>query len=721
MMRTAARYAFFVMVFAFSFSILTSVVPTSYSSGSTKITHAQGTPEAEEDPTDPKACGQQGGLAWVICPFTAGAIEAAEGLDNMINTLLTVETHQLFDTSDSESSGARYKQAWSVFRSIALGIVIIAALIIIISTAFGLEILDAYTIRKLLPRTLIAIVGITLSWNILEFLITFTNDVGNGVRALIYIPFEGMNGISFAASTNIFMLLIGGGAMFALGIIGFLSLIVTALLAIIIAFLVLVLRELIIITLVLFAPIGIACLILPNTRKGWQLWQNTLTVMLVVFPIISAFIAMGRVFSLTVSNGADGGDVVNQLIAFAAFLLPYFMLPFAFRMAGGMMATLGGLTNDSSRGAFDRLKNFRGNRMQKVHDKRMRGKTWLGTGRSGGMYRRAAAAGENGSWNPTRKGRARWKQEDNRMLDLQSAKTLEEGGNRAFNDDDASELAARKGMTRSSFMDQYQGMGHSRKEAEAALYRMEQATGTRVGSDAMRISAQKFRVAHTNTAYAEGEAGITQMQNELSSMVDSGLITSYDAAGWMKENKGRAEFRNASYGETVDFVEGKRSARQQIASAFRGSEAREIMGSHQNSVVTFAEQSRMNFESAVAQHGTATQALKSAQASGDTTAIAAAQAQIDNSERQVDIASADLAGVYDAMGHTSPKKAQEFADNVFGQAVKFDGGDQTVRAIMERSRTKTQGPNGENTFRERRREYDRDPATRGEGGPPIEG
>lgn len=712
-MRTAARYIFFVMVFALSFSIFVAALPDNSSLSSTQTAHAQSTSDSdtEADPADPEACGKLGALAWAICPFTSGAIEATKGLDNMINQLLTVDTDQ-FDTKDPNGSGARYKQAWSVFRSIALGIVIIAALIIIICTAFGLEILDAYTIRKLLPRTLIAILGITLSWNIVIFLVSFTNDVGNGVRALIYLPFEGMNGISFAESTNIALLLVGGSALFALGIIGFLSLIVTALLAVLIAFLVLVLRELIIVTLILFAPIGIACLILPNTRKGWQLWQNTLTVMLIVFPIISAFIAMGRVFSLTVSNGTDGGDVVQQLIAFAAFLLPYFMLPFAFRMAGGMMATLGGLTNDSSRGAFDRLKNFRGNRMQKVHDKRMRGQTRLGAGKTtGALYRRAAAAGENGSWNLTPKGRARWKQEDNRMLDLQAAKMLEEGGARAFNDDDASELAAKKGMTRSDFINQYIAKGHNQKEAEAALYRMEQATGTRVGSDAMRISAQKFRVAHTNTAYADGEAGVQQMQNELSSMVDSGLITEYDAAGWMKENKGRAEYRNASYMETVQFVEGKRSAREQIESAFKGSDAREIMGSHQNSIVTFAEQAKLNFDTVIQKHSAAQQALNSAQASGDAAAITVAQEQVNNITKQVDIASADLAGIYDSMGHTSPKKAQKFADEVLSQGVKFDGKDTTIRSIMEQSRSK-------DAFRERRREYGTDPERHG-GNPPI--
>lgn len=354
--------------------------PGNGTTGSMKIKSFATLSSAEKDAFDPQktsetitagadtdglekaeACDEIGPLSWIVCPIVTASITAVDKMDGYINQLLTIDTKPIFDTTTQ--SGENYKKSWSIFRSIALGIVIIATLIIIISTAFGYEILDAYTLRKLLPRILISIVFITLSWNIMEFLITLTNDVGNGVRALIYLPFQG-DSIEFGAITGLTSWLLLGIGGITLGAMGLLSLVATALLAVFIAFMVLVLRELIIIVLVLVAPIGIACLILPNTRKGWQIWQNTFTVMLVVFPIISAIIATGRVFAITVQNGDQGGDVVNRLIAFAAYLLPYFMLPFAFRMAGGAMATLAGLANDRSRGAFDRLKNYRGNKTQ---------------------------------------------------------------------------------------------------------------------------------------------------------------------------------------------------------------------------------------------------------------------------------------------------------------------------------------------------------------------
>jgi len=325
----------------------------------TAIVNAGGT-----NPDEADVCDELGDLGWIICPVAKGVVKAIDGMDSAINTLLTVDTDPIFGSpEDTSSSSNKYYQAWNGFRVIALGLIIIASLIVIIATAFGYEILDAYTIRKVLPRVLIAIIFIALSWNILEFLITLTNDVGNGVRALIYRPFNGWNGVEFDASIGIITNLLLGAGLIAMGPMAVLSFGVTALLAVIIAFLVLVIRELLIIFLVLIAPIGIACLILPNTRKGWQLWQNTFTAMLIVFPIISAMIATGRVFSMTVNT--QSGNLLNEVIAFAAYLLPYFLLPFAFRAAGGLMATLAGLANDRSRGAFDRLKKYRGGELEK--------------------------------------------------------------------------------------------------------------------------------------------------------------------------------------------------------------------------------------------------------------------------------------------------------------------------------------------------------------------
>lgn len=305
-------------------------------------------------------------LKFIVCPVVEGMYLMVQGLDESINALMTVNTSPIFNTSTD--TGEAYYQVWNSMRLLALGIVIIAALVIIISTAFGLEFLDAYTIKKALPRALLAILLITLSWPILEFLITLMNDIGNGVRAIIYFPFrESMEANALTEGSGYVVSLFFSGSMLLLGFFGLFTFGLTAALAILVAFLVLVVREMLIIFLVILAPIGIAMLILPNTQKGWQLWQNTLTTLLVAFPIIAAFIAFGRVFSVVAySTAQDAGGAVrtiNEIIAFLAYFIPYFLLPLAFRMAGGVMATIGNIANNNERGMFDRLKKSRQNKV----------------------------------------------------------------------------------------------------------------------------------------------------------------------------------------------------------------------------------------------------------------------------------------------------------------------------------------------------------------------
>ena len=56
----------------------------------------------------------------------------------------------------------------------------------------------------------------------------------------------------------------------------------------------------------------------------------------------------------------DPENLVNVVVGLIVFFAPYFMLPFAFKMAGGLMSTIFGIVNDKSKGGFDRMRNMRG-------------------------------------------------------------------------------------------------------------------------------------------------------------------------------------------------------------------------------------------------------------------------------------------------------------------------------------------------------------------------
>lgn len=620
-----------------------------------------GTPSCKYKLTNP--------LTWLLCPLIMMAVEGVRQFDAAITHELTIDNRYL----DEAGAGAGIYEAWANFRGVALTLLVLIALVMVISQAFSFGPFDAYTIRKVLPRILIAIVGITFSWDLCKFLVEFTNVLGVGIKGIILSPFPGSVEFNLSGGfESILTLGALGAAGAALGIAGLFTFAGTAFLAVIVAFALIVLRKIAIIFLVIFAPLAIIAYILPNTQKYWKFWWESFSKLLLVFPLIMAFIAIGRAVAIVTKDlatvGNNANDLVGSAVIFIGYFGPYFFIPKLFSMAGGAFGAITGMVNDRSRGGFDRLRNARKEIAQERHQKRMEEKGGvLGSKKLGSAYRRAFSFGKNGSLSVTSGGRSRWQQAEMQRRDAVTSKMLEEGGARGLNDDDASELAA-MGLSRNKFLEAYQyrlrrntdgtlaknadgslvyetdASGNyvrrnSLEDAQGALARTELAVGARMGSTAMRQAALKFRIAMTNTAYKEGEEGLAAMQQELKSAVKSGLITAVDGAGWMKSNRGRTDYSANSFSKTIDFVAGKISAADQLAGAFEGADPREILGAHQKAVIGFADQALKNYQSAI----------------------------IDGDQVVIDKTAADLANIHSILSSVSPKKANEWADKVFSQ------------------------------------------------------
>lgn len=306
-------------------------------------------------------------LTWIICPVVDILVGVVDFVDNMITDQLNVKTNAIF--CDTGTCNAYYK-AWQSFRDIALGLMAIAGLVIVIAQALGLEILDAYVIRKTLPRLLIAAIGIALSWPLMRFLIQISDDLGFGVRHLIYQPFASLPDkpdLSFGGgAANFFFGGLSAGVAPIAGLVivqlagglgALLAYVGTAALAVFVAIVVLILRQVAIILLMLVSPIAIVAYILPNTQRIYKLWWESFSKALLMFPLIAAFIATGRVFSAITFNNGGG---LNQVIGFASYFAPYFMIPLTFRMAGSTMGALGNFVNSRAQGGFNKLNELRG-------------------------------------------------------------------------------------------------------------------------------------------------------------------------------------------------------------------------------------------------------------------------------------------------------------------------------------------------------------------------
>ena len=311
-------------------------------------------------------------LTWVVCPVVDMMVFAISKTDKLITEQMSIETSSIFCTggSNSDDSCHAYYTAWSTFRNLALGLLVIVGLIIVIAQAVGAEILDAYAIRKTLPRLLIAAIGITLSWPLMNFAVTLSNNLGFGIRDLIVAPFESFTSqvnLSFTDSwTNA---LIGTGAVagaipawIAFGGLGVLvSYVATAGLAVLVAVLVLIIRQILIVMLILLAPLAFIAYVMPNTQRAFRLWWEAFSRALLMFPLIAAFIATGRVIA---AISLQSGGVVNGIIGFVAYFGPYFLIPLTFQFSGSIMGGVGNFIQQRAQGAQGALSGYRGNQRE---------------------------------------------------------------------------------------------------------------------------------------------------------------------------------------------------------------------------------------------------------------------------------------------------------------------------------------------------------------------
>ncbi len=323
-------------------------------------------------------------LTWVICPVVDALTGIVSGVDNLITAQMNIKTGTIF--CSSATCGAYYS-AWQSFRDIALGLLVVAGLIIVISEALGMEILDAYTIKKTLPRLLVAAIGITISWPLMNFAVTASDVLGIGVRHLIYYPFTQIHNapdLSFGGNAANFFFgagAVAGGTLAAIpvwiafgGLGALISLAATAALAVVVAILVLTLRQIVIILLILVSPIAIVAYILPRTQQMYKFWWSNFSRALLMFPMIAAMIATGRVFA-AVTFSRPG--VINQFIGFIAYFAPYFMIPMTFKLSGALMGQIGGAIQNRAQGGFKALSEQRKRRTQER----------VKAAQTGGLYR----------------------------------------------------------------------------------------------------------------------------------------------------------------------------------------------------------------------------------------------------------------------------------------------------------------------------------------------
>lgn len=311
-------------------------------------------------------CETGGVLSWILCPVFNGIADFCDFLfTGLIVPLLQTDRIVL------EDSNPLYN-AWSNFRIYGNIFLLLALIIIVFGQSIGGGLVDAYTAKKVLPRLLIATILINLSIYIVALLVDFTNILGLGLGRLITEPIDNAGAFKFtpAGIEAGSIVGIGVGAGFA-GIIAglfkgalikglaikalpfvLLFMALPLLIGLLITLIVLVIRDALIFALILISPVAFALYCLPNTEQYFKRWWKLLVQTLLVYPIVVVFFAAADVMSYTLASGditvaANGaittsanGGAIGLILAFLLQFIPLLFIPYAFRLAGGLLGRL---------------------------------------------------------------------------------------------------------------------------------------------------------------------------------------------------------------------------------------------------------------------------------------------------------------------------------------------------------------------------------------------
>ncbi len=509
-------------------------------------------PVGDDQQAGTGACDQNpggNGLGWLFCAFSDMILGALGKLDSFILNQLKIDTDNIFG---SGPSGTAFRKAWSVFRTLAYALLVLLGLVMIVSQVMGLDLFDAYTIRKMLPKLVAAVIIIPLLWPILRLFFEMANDSADAISGLLYAPFKGTAREAIACTAGNWsfgcipdsisvLSVIGVGVAGGLGIGAFLSfggfgvllaLLASAFLAIISAVFILLARDIIAYALIITSPIAVVCAIFEPFKKVFTLWRTFLVTILIAIPAVAAVLAASKI-AAKIALIADQGGIQGAVLAIIFIVMGYFLFWKTFQALDKVSSQLGNVVGNITGKAQKALGQYRSNAMKHRMEEAVEGRRSfggpLGTGwlanRAAGVVRRGKMSAEvgAGAWGLGGKaGRSKYAEAVKTMQSATANKMMEHDKDRAGGDDDAMRLLARRGMTGKRFISEYAAIqrrngvaaDEALKRAHSALGLSETSLGAHAGTNAMRVAAQRS-LLKSNTSYRKMWV---QKQNEDGSM-----------------------------------------------------------------------------------------------------------------------------------------------------------------------------------------------------------
>lgn len=310
--------------------------------------------ETEQEPID--ICKEQtGAIAHFVCPRAGVFTKAVDGIYDAIKSVLIVSP------LSSEDNSPTYV-VWQYVRDITNIVFMIFISFVIFSqlTGFGV---NNYGIKRVLPRIIVSVILINLSYVICTLLVDISNVIGSGINNYLIsieeniIANSQMSEHANVSLNQLWAIFIGGGAIFDLAVsatngygalfFSFIPIIFGALIAVLSALATIAARQALIYILVMLAPLAFIAYLFPSTEKLFKSWKSLLARMIFFFPMFSFLIGSSSLASQAVLANAQ-----NTFIVLLGIAIKYIPLIFAvplMKMAGTPLQAIGN--------AIDKLSN----------------------------------------------------------------------------------------------------------------------------------------------------------------------------------------------------------------------------------------------------------------------------------------------------------------------------------------------------------------------------
>lgn len=295
------------------------------------------------------------GIGWLICPVFEFIAGMTDGIYGLIEGLL-ITRPELFDTDSGTF------RAWEAMRNFANVGFVIAFLVIIFSQLSGLGISN-YGVKKLLPRLIVTVILVNVSFIISQLAVDISNIVGVTLKDLLdNVPtFSASLDKDVLASGNWFTdlatgvlagtaaLQVGSAAVVGAAAITYFTgvgllvpVLLAAILAVVITLLILITRQALVILLVVVSPLAFLAMLLPNTEGWFKKWRTVFIAMLILFPTIALLFGGSRL-AASVLLQAWGDNTIGQMIALAVMVVPLFFVPVLLKNSLNAVPALGKL------------------------------------------------------------------------------------------------------------------------------------------------------------------------------------------------------------------------------------------------------------------------------------------------------------------------------------------------------------------------------------------